>query len=158
MMEQTMNTIISTTARRIVISTLAAVALTTALPQAGFAANGPAAGLWRINPALSKSDPRSSKIVIERAKATDRTAGAFVVISRGNVYLATPATAASGVQPVDHSTWKGMHLTQIGTGVRAIDECGAGCRFGEVGDRLIVRFRNTDAGNEAMTNVLALGR
>jgi hypothetical protein len=157
MMEKTMNTIISTAARRIVIATVATLALT-ALPQAGFAANGPAAGLWKINPALSKSDTRSSKLVIERAKATDGTGGAFVVISRGNVYLATPATASSGVQAVDHSAWKGMKLTQVGTGVRAIDECGSACRFGEVGDRLIVRFRNTDAGNEAMTNVLALGR
>jgi hypothetical protein len=155
MMENPMNTTISTAARRIVISTLAAVALTTALPQASFAANGPAAGLWKINPALSKSDSRSSKLVIERAKATDGTAGAFVVISKGDIYLATPS---SGVQAVDYGAWKGMKLTKVGTGLRAIDDCGSTCRFGQVSDRLTVRFRNTGAGSETMNNVLAVNR
>jgi hypothetical protein len=158
-MEKPMNTIMSTAARRIVISTLAAVAMAMALPQAGFAAgNLPEAGLWKINPALSNSNAWSSRLVIERAKATDGTAGAFVVISRGNIYLATPATASSGVQPVDHGAWKGMKLTHIGRGARAINVCGSGCRFGEVSDRLTVTFRNTGAGAETMDSVLALNR
>jgi hypothetical protein len=147
-----MNTIMTTAARRIVLSTVAALALA-ALPQASFAANGPAAGLGKINPALSKTATRSSRLVIERAKATDGTADAFVVISRGNIYLATPS---SGVQAADYGTWKGMKLTHIGTGVRAIDDCLSNCRFGQVSDRLTVRFRNIGAGSETMTNVLAL--
>ena len=152
-----MNTIISTAAHRIVIAAVAALALT-ALPQAGFAANTEA-GLWKINPALSKSNSRSSKLVIERAKATEGTTGAFVVISRGNVYLATPAADASpGVKAADYGAWNGMKLTHIGRGVRAINDCGVGCRFGEVSDRLTVTFRNTGAASETMTNVLALNR
>jgi hypothetical protein len=156
MMEEPMNTIMSTAARRIVISAFATLALT-ALPQAALAANTDT-GLWKVNPALSKSDSRSSRLVIERVKGTEGTEGSFVVIARGNVYLATPATASSGVQQADHSAWKGMKLTHIGRGARAINDCGVGCRFGEVSDRLTVTFRNTDAGSETMTNVLALGR
>jgi hypothetical protein len=51
-----------------------------------------------------------------------------------------------------------MKLTQVGKGARAINDCGSGCRFGEVSDRLTVTFRNLDAGSETMTNVLALNR
>jgi hypothetical protein len=152
-----MNTTISTTTRRIVMSAVAALALT-ALPQAGFAA-GTEAGLWKVNPALSKSDSRSSRLVIDRVKATDGSAGTLVVISKGRVYLATPAaSSSSGVQAVDYKAWNGMNLTQIGLGARAINHCGVDCRFGDVGDRLTVTFRNTGAGSEMMSNALALNR
>jgi hypothetical protein len=39
-----------------------------------------------------------------------------------------------------------------------VHDCGSGCRFGEVSDRLTVTFRNTGAGSETMTNMLALDR
>lgn len=152
-----MNTIISTAAHRIVIATVAALALATALPQAGFAA-GAEAGLWKINPALSNADSRSSRLVIERVKEAEGTQGPFLVISRGNAYLATPAGTSGGVQPANYSAWKGMKLTKIGTGVRAIDDCGSTCRFGQVSNRLKLTFRNVGAGAETMTNVLALNR
>ena len=145
---------ISTVARRIVISAVAALTLPVAFPNAGFAADTET-GLWKINSALSKSNPRSSSLVIERAKATDGTVGAFVVINSGNVYLVTPAVDASpGVKAADYGAWKGMKLTQIGRGARAINDCGSGCRFGEVSDRLTVTFRNLDAGQQ-MSSVLA---
>ena len=141
-------------ARRIALSTFAALALATALPQAGLAADSEA-GLWKINPALSKTDSRSSRLVIDRAKATDGTGGAFIVFNKGKVYLATPATASSGIKAADYGSWKGMNLTQIGQGAKAINDCGAGCRFGEVSDRLTVTFRNIGAGGEQMSSVLA---
>jgi len=151
------NAISTVAARRIVISAVAALTLAVAFPNAGFAADTET-GLWKINPTLSKSNPRSSSLVIERAKATDGTAGAFVVINSGNVYLATPATASSGVTAVEYGAWKGMKLTQVGKGARAINDCGYGCRFGEVSDRLTVTFRNVGAGGEQMSNILALDR
>ena len=140
-------------ARRMALSTFAALALALALPHAGFAADTET-GLWKINPALSKSNPRSSSLVIERAKATDGTVGAFVVINGGNVYLATPATASSGFKAAEYGAWKGMKLSLIGRGAKAINDCGSGCRFGEVSDRLTVTFRNLDAGQQ-MGSVLA---
>ena len=152
-----MITTLSAATRRIALSTFAALAVSVAVPQAGFASDV-AAGLWKINPALSKSDSRSSRLVIDRAKGLDGTSGAFVVIDKGKVYLATPASAASsGVAATAVSTWRGMKLTQIGAGARAIVECGARCRFGEVGDRMNLTFKNVGAG-EQMSTILALGQ
>lgn len=149
-----MNTILSTTARRIALSTFAALAFSVAFPQAGFATSAEA-GLWKVNPALSKADSRSSRLVIDRVKVMDGSGGAFIVINKGNVYLAAPANAASSdVKPAGFAAWKGMTITQIGTGVRAIDECHTRCRFGEVSNRLKVTFRNVGAG-EQMSNILA---
>ena len=153
-----MITNLSATTRRIALSTFAALAFSVALPQDTLAA-GTEAGFWKVNPVLSKSASGLSRLVIERVKTTDGIGGAFVVINKGNIYLATPAAGtSSGAQPVELSTWRGMKLTQIGANVKAVDEdCGARCRFGDVSDRLKVTFRNVGAG-EQMSNILALGR
>jgi len=156
-MEKAMNTNISTAARRTFVSSFAALALATALPQTSFASDTEA-GLWKVNTALSKFHSRSSSLVIERAKATDGTGGAFVVINNGKAYLATPAADASsgGVKAADYGAWKGMKLTQIGIGARAINDCAPVCQFGRVSDRLTVTFRNVGAGGQPMGNLLAL--
>jgi hypothetical protein len=158
-MEKAMNTIISTAARRTFVSSLAALVLATALPQASFASDTEV-GLWKVNTALSKFHSRSSSLVIERATATDGTGGSFVVISNGKAYLATPAADASsgGVKAAQYGAWKGMKLTQIGIGVRAINKCAPVCQFGQVSDRLTVTFRNVGAGGQPMGNLLALDR
>src|SRR5262245_13641626 len=147
----------TSTARRIVVSALAAIALATAVPEAGFAANGSSAGLWKVNIARSKVATRSSRIVIERAKGTDGTAGVFLVISKGNAYLATPAASSGGIAQVDYSTLKGMKLVKVGTGVRAIDECGSVCRSGQIRGHLSVTFRNVGTGHE-MNEAFVLNR
>jgi hypothetical protein len=149
-------TLFTSTTRRIALS-LAAFAVATALPQASFAANGPEAGLWKVNTAKSRVGSDFSRLVIERVKATDGTAGAFLVINKGSAYLATPTGSSGGVQPVDDSTWKGMKLTKIGTGVRAIEDCTLQCQYGRIGNSLRVTFRNT-APAEQMSEAFALNR
>ena len=152
-----MNTIISTAAHRIVISAVAALALT-ALPQAGFAADTET-GLWKINLALSKSNSRSSRLVIERAKATDGSTGAFVVINRGtSTWRRQPAAASSG-RPGGRLRRLERHEAHAYRHRRARHQrLRRRCRFGEVSDRLTVTFRNTGAASETMTNVLALNQ
>ena len=146
--------ILAAAACRTALCALAALALAVALPHAGFAA-GREAGLWKINPSLSTSNSRGSRLVIERAKAMDGTSSTFVVINGGSVYLVTPAADASlGVKSANYGAWKGMKLTQIGKGAKVVNDCDYLCRFGDVSDRLKLSFRNVGAGQQ-MSSVLA---
>jgi hypothetical protein len=146
----------TSTSRRFALSALAAFAMA-ALPQASLAANGDGSGLWKVNTSKSKVGSDVSRLVIERVKASEGTTGTFLVINRGNAYLATPAGSSDGIQPANYSAWKGMTLTKIGTGVRTIEDCFARCQYGQLGKSLKVTFRNVGT-PEQMSGVLALNQ
>src|SRR5205823_14215227 len=95
---------ISTIARRTLTSTLAALVLAAALPQAGFAA-APDVGIWKVDPAKSNFRSGFATLTIDRAGGVNPAAGSFIVISKGSVYLVTGAAASDskGVKPVDYT-------------------------------------------------------
>jgi hypothetical protein len=107
---------------RALTSTLAALAVTILLPQAGFAQSNGDAGLWRVNVTRSTFGPRYNTMVIERVPTAATPAdGAFVVISGGYVYRVNGA-------PRDMENWKDMDLELIGYDVRASSSCRSRCQ------------------------------
>jgi hypothetical protein len=107
---------------RALTSTLAALALATVLPQAGFAQSNGDAGLWKVNIARSTFSPHYNTMVIERAPTAAATAdGGFVVISGGYVYRVNGAAR-------DMENWKNMDLELIGYDVRASTSCRSRCQ------------------------------
>src|SRR5262245_37301929 len=147
-----MSGIFTVAVRRTFISTLAACALTAALPQAGLAQGMRVisdSGLWKINIAQSKFNRLSNTLVIERAKPNAQGTGSpsgtrFLVIASGKVYLATAddvASGESGVRNIDYSSWRNMKLVQIGYDVRSADYCNFRCQSGLTDNRLTVTFK-----------------
>lgn len=107
---------------RALLSTLAALALATVLPQAGFAQSNGDAGIWKVNVAKSTFSPHYNTMVIERAPAAAAPAnGAFVVISGGNVYRVNGAGR-------DMENWKNMDLDLIGYDARTSTSCVSRCQ------------------------------
>jgi hypothetical protein len=107
---------------RALTSTLAALALTIVLPQAGFAQSNGDAGLWRVNVARSTFGPSYNTMVIERVSTAAAAAdGAFVVISGGYVYRVNGAAR-------DMENWRDMDLELIGYDVRASTSCRSRCQ------------------------------
>jgi hypothetical protein len=89
-MEAPMTRMISSTARRTVTSTLAALILASAIPQSGFAQTTSPDGIWKIDLAKSQFGPRSNTLMIARdGQGLNHSANPVIVISKGNVYLAT---------------------------------------------------------------------
>jgi|SRR5262245_3050291 len=160
--------------RQAVISAVAAVAFAAAFPQAGFAAGNFETGMWKVNTAQSKLGAGHNTLVIERtsssAKATQNldgaanTSGAFLVISKGKVYLATAedayAATASGIKPIDYSAWKGMKLVEVGDRVRIADYCNFRCQSGLRDNRITLTFiaKNADAMKQPMRDIVVLNK
>jgi hypothetical protein len=128
-----------------------------------------AAEIWQINHARSQFGPGSNTLVLERAdgkatnQATDATGnpGTFLVISNGNLYLATDETpdpsAGPAIKKVDYTRWNGMKLVQIGEKVRSADHCGFRCQMGLADPNMTVTFHAKVADPSAqMANALVL--
>lgn len=148
---------LSTTARSTVISALAALVLATGASQAGFAATQDA-GVWRVNPATSKFGAGTATLSIQRAPSTNSAAGSFLVISTGNVYLVTGATAsdaAKGVKLVDYNNKKDGSAVLIGTHAKSSDPCGFRCMQGAAEPRMTITFKAISSEEQQIKDMLA---
>jgi hypothetical protein len=156
MMEDPMNTTLSTAARRTVFSTLAALVLTAALPQTSTAMTA-----WKVDPAKSRSSSGSVTLTIESVGAASQASGSFIVVANGNVYRVTGPTAndRNGAQPADygHLTTQGKAVL-IGTKARATNQCGSNCRFGVVGPSMSLTFKPASGAGQEISDMLAEAR
>lgn len=144
-------------ARRTVTSVLAALALTAALPQAGFAASD--AGIWKVDPAKSTYNARYATLTLKRVEGANNTsAGSFIVISGAGVYRMTGAAASysTGFKPVDFGNMtKTGQAVLIGTHPRSNDPCGFACSHGLSETTRTVTFRLVDKGEQQIRDMLA---
>lgn len=144
-------------ARRSVISTFAALALTAAFSHAGLAAPSDA-GIWRVDPTKSKMREGYTTLAIERVQNSNPGAGKFIVISGQQVYLVTGPMAqnGSGVRPVDYTSMvRDGNAVLIGTGARAKEHCGFHCRAGLPEPKLTVTFRTAGGVQHHIEDMLA---
>jgi hypothetical protein len=141
---------------RIIAATVVALALGSALPEAGF--DGPSeTGLWRVEKMLSNPNATAT-ITLTRAKGASSAADKFLAISGGGVYVVTGAAATNsrGLKPVDFS-----RMTQTGDAVligvqpRSKDPCGFECRSGLPERRLTVTFNFVKNGEQHMRDMIA---
>src|SRR5262245_42463226 len=88
--------------RFIATAALTALLLGAALPQAALAAQSD--GIWKVDAAKSSFNSGSATLSMERVSDANPGAGAFIVVSKGNVYLVTGATAydSRGIQRIDY--------------------------------------------------------
>jgi hypothetical protein len=143
-------------ARRIVISTLAALVLAAALPQAGFAADSND-GTWKVDTAKSSFGSGHATLTLNRVAGANPTAGAYIVISQGNVYRMTGAAASDskGVKPVDYTGITGGQAVLIGANAQATDHCGLRCQAGLPDSRMTLRFKAVDGAGRQIDDMLA---
>ena len=153
-----MSRIMSTMATRTVISTLAALVMTAALPQVGVAGT-PEAGLWKVHPEKSKMGSDSATLAIERVAGVNPTSGRFVVVSKGNVYLVASAADAygdNGVKLVDYaSMMRSGKAVLIGTNARSTGLCGFRCQGGRSEPHITLTFKAVNTGRQAIKQMLA---
>ena len=148
---------ISTTARCTLTSTVAALVLAAALPQAGFAAASDV-GIWKVDPAKSNFSSGNATLTIQRAGGVNPAAGSFIVISKGSVYLVTGAAASDGkgVQPVDYTKMSAGKGVLIGTNARSADRCGFRCQIGLPDSRpMTLTFKAVDGAGKQINDMLA---
>ena len=153
-----MTRIISSTARRIVTATFAALILTTAIPQAGSAA-GSDAVLWRIDPAKSTFGSGVVTLSTKRADGVNAGAESFIVVSKGNVYLVKGAAAEvrNSLKQISYTNIKDGSVVLIGTKARSLDYCGFRCIQGAVESTMTVTFKTVNASGKQINDMIALG-
>jgi len=143
-------------ARRIVVSTLSALVMAAALPQAATAMTA-----WKVDPAKSRAGSGSVTLTIESAGAASQASGSFIVIANGNVYRVTGPTAndSNAVRPADYgSLTKQGKAALIGTRARATNQCGSNCRFGVVGPNMTLTFKPVSGAGQQINDMLAEAR
>ena len=148
-----MKTIISTSARRTVMSTLTALVLVATVPQAAMAMTA-----WKVDAAKSNTRAGSVTLNIESAGSASTAPGSFIVIANGNVYRVTRAAAESGngVRPADFgSMTKEGKAVLIGTKARATNHCGSNCRFGVLGPTMTLTFKAVSGAGQQISDMLA---
>jgi len=159
-MEEPMTfSIFATAARRAVLSTLTALILAAALPQAGFAANDD--GIWKVNPAQSSFSANSATLSIERVAAANPATGSFIVISNGNVFRVTRATASDskGIQPVDYARMaKQPNAMLIGSKAHSAEPCGFRCQGNLPEAHMTLTFRVVSGAEKQINDMLAEGK
>jgi hypothetical protein len=151
-----MNTTLSTTTRRIVMSTLAALVLAAAFPQASMAMTA-----WKVDPAKSRANSRSVTLTIDQAGAASTAKGNFIVIANGNVYRVTGPTAndSNVAQPAGYANaTKQGKAVLIGTRARATSQCGVNCRFGDLGPSMTLTFKPASGAEQQINDMLAEAR
>jgi hypothetical protein len=157
MMEKPMTRNISTTAvRHSITFTLAALVLATAIPQAGFAATSDE-GTWKVDTAHSKFSGGMATLTLGRVEGTNPAAGAFIVISKGNVYRLTSAAASDskGVKPVDYTLISEGRSVLIGTKAQSVDQCRFRCQAGLADPRVTMTFKAVDGRAQQISDMLA---
>jgi hypothetical protein len=147
----------STAAHRTVTSILAALVLAIAVPQVAFAA-GSNAGIWKVDPANSSFSSGSATLTIGRVEAVNPAAGSFIVVSNGNVYLVTSATASDskGVKPVDYAgMMRDGKAVLIGKNARSTGPCGFRCQAGLAEPSMILTFTAANGAAPQINDMLA---
>jgi hypothetical protein len=142
--------------RSIATAALTALLLATALPQAALAAHTD--GIWKIDAAKSSFNSRSATLSMERVSEATPGAGAFIVVSKGNVYLVTGATAydSRGTQQVDYArmTTQGKAVL-IGRNARSRDVCGFRCQGGLPEPKINLSFRPVSGADQHLSDMIA---
>jgi hypothetical protein len=157
-----MTRILSSAARHVVTSTLAALILASAIPQAAFAQTSSPSGVWKIDLANSQFGPRSNTLTIAKAgPGLNQTAKPVIVISNGNVYLATGAPAyetlsSNAFRTVGYTGSGSGKLLLIGTSAHTTNHCGFRCQSGLADDRpMTVTFNAVGASGQQVMDMLA---
>ena len=148
---------ISTTAvRHSITFTLAALVFAAAIPQAGFAAVSDD-GTWKFVTAHSKFSGGMATLTLGRVEGTNPAAGAFIVISKGNVYRLTGAAASDsrGVRPVDYALMSEGRAVLIGTKAQSTDHCRFRCQSGLSDPRVTMTFKVVDGQAQQISDMLA---
>ena len=151
-----MTNLSKTTARRTFSSTLAALVLDAAIPQAGFAATSDN-GTWKVDTAHSKFSGGMATLVLNRAEGANPTAGRFIFISKGNVYEVTGAAVSDskGVKPVDYTLISEGRSVLIGTKAQSMDHCRFRCQNGLPDPRVTMTFKVVDGRAQQINDMLA---
>src|SRR6266446_3963681 len=158
-MEEPMTfSIFATAARRAVLSTLTALILAAALPQAGFAADDD--GIWKVIPVQSSFSANSATLSIARVAAANPATGSFIVITNGNVFRVTRATADSnGIQPVDYARMaKQPNAVLIGSKAHSAEPCGFRCQGNLPEAHMTLTFRVVSGAEKQINDMLAEGK
>src|SRR5262245_13444129 len=142
--------------RSIATAALTALLLATAVPQAALA--GQTDGIWKVNAAKSSFASHSATLSMERVREATPGAGTFIVVTKGNVYLVTGATAYDnrGVQHVDY----GQMATQgkavlIGIQARSRDACTFRCQGGLPEPKISLSFKPVAGADQQINDMLA---
>ena len=151
-----MTNLSKTTARRNVTLILAALVLAAAIPQAGFAATSDE-GTWRVDTAHSTFSHGVATLSLNRVEGAGPALGAFIVISKGNVYQVTGAAAydSKGVKPVDYSLVSEGRSVLIGTKAQSTDHCRFRCQMGIPDPRITMTFKAVDGQAQQISDMLA---
>jgi len=151
-----MTNLSTTTARRTFSSTLAALVLAVAIPQAGFAATSDQ-GTWKVDTAHSTFSHGVATLTLGRPEGGNPATGALIVISKGNVYQVTGAAASDskGVKPVDYSLISEGRSVLIGTKAQSTDHCRFRCQAGIPDPRITMTFKAVDGRAQQISDMLA---
>jgi hypothetical protein len=151
-----MTNLSTTTARRTFSSTLAALVLAAAIPQAGFAATSDE-GTWKVDTARSRFSLGVATLTLSRPEGANPAAGALIFISKGNVYQVTGAAAnnSKGVKPVDYTLVSEGRSVLIGTKAQSTDHCRFRCQMGIPDPRITMTFKAVDGQAQQISDMLA---
>src|SRR5689334_14852192 len=111
--------------RFLATAALTALLMGTVLSQAAVAADSD--GIWKVDAAKSSFNSGSATLSIERVSNATPGAGAFIVVSGGNVYLVTGESAydGRGTRQVDYARMAMQgRAVLIGKNARSRDVCG----------------------------------
>jgi hypothetical protein len=141
--------------RSIATAALTALLLA-ALPQAALAASSD--GIWKVDATKSSFSSGSATLSIERVKDATPGAGAVIVVSKGNVYLVTGATAydSRAIQQVDYARMATQgKAVLIGKNARSRDVCGFRCQSGLPEPKITLSFRPVTGADQHLNDMLA---
>ena len=142
--------------RFIATAALTALLLGTALPQAALAAGTD--GIWKVDAAKSSLASGSATLSIERVSEATPGAGAFIVVSKGNVYLVTGATADdnTGTRRVDYARMATQgKAVLIGKNARSMDVCSFRCQGGLPEPKISLSFKPVSGADQQINDMLA---
>jgi hypothetical protein len=140
---------------------LATAALTAVLVSTGLSHAAPVGnsdGIWKVDAAKSSFSSGSATLSIERVSQATSGAGAFIVVSEGNVYLVTGATASDGrdSRQVDYArmTTQGKAVL-IGRNARSRDVCSFRCQGGLLESKISLSFQPVSGADQHLNDMLA---
>ena len=142
--------------RFIATAALTALLLGAALPQAALAADS--YGIWKVDAAKSSFNSGSATLSIERVSDASPGAGTVIVVSKGNVYLVTGATAydSRGIKQVDYARMATQgKAVLIGKNARSRDVCGFRCQGGLPEPKISLSFRPVSGADQHLNDMLA---
>jgi hypothetical protein len=141
--------------RFLATAALTAVLLGSALSQA-LAADSD--GIWKVDAAKSSFSSGAATLSIERVAEVASGAGAFIVVSEGNVYLVTGASASDnrGTRQVDYDrmTTQGKAVL-LGKNARSRDVCGFRCQGGLPERKISLSFQPVSGADQHLNDMLA---